>query len=91
MNREFAIEPAKNLTNLFLRIDKLCSAAGSKAATNAEEPPYVEGSITEFWKRTGVTPIPLTPCKEGEEGFNWSEFINGLGRRTQQKDRSTSS
>jgi hypothetical protein len=55
-----------------------------------EESPYVEGSIAEFWKRQEVTPIPLTPCKEGEEGFSWSGLINGLGR-TQEKDRSTSS
>ncbi len=52
---------------------------------------YAEGSITEFWKRLGVTPIPLNPCKEGEEGFSWSEFVNDLGRRTQEKNRSTSS
>jgi hypothetical protein len=56
------------------------------AATAAEEKlqelhEYVEGSLTEFWKRQGVTPVPVTPCKEGEQGFSWSEFINGLGRR----------
>jgi hypothetical protein len=50
-----------------------------------ELPRYVDGSLTEFWKRRGVVPIPMTPCKEGEEGFSWSEFINGLGRRTQGK------
>jgi hypothetical protein len=61
-----------------------------KAAAKAE-PPYMEGSIAEFWKKIGVTPTPLTLCKEGEEGFSWSEFINELGRRTQEKDRSTSS
>ena len=44
---------------------------------------YVEDSLTEFWRKQGVTPIPVTPCKEGEEGFSWSAFINGLGRRTQ--------
>jgi hypothetical protein len=55
------------------------------------EPSYVEDSITEFWKRSGVTPIPMIPCKDGEEGFDWSEFINELGRRTQEKGHSTSS
>ena len=42
---------------------------------------YVEGSITEFWKKQGVVPISTEPCKEGEEGFSWSEFINGLAWR----------
>jgi hypothetical protein len=51
-------------------------------------PAYIEGSLTEFWKDQGVTSIPVTPCGEGEEGFSWSEFINGLGRRTQERDDS---
>ena len=41
--------------------------------------------IENFWKERGVTPLPLVPCKEGEEGFSWSEFINGLGRQAPQK------
>jgi hypothetical protein len=41
---------------------------------------YVEGSLTEFWKKQGVTPIPVEPCEDHEEGFSWSDFINGLGR-----------
>jgi hypothetical protein len=45
------------------------------------EDKYVEGSVTEFWKKQGVRPIPVTPCKEGEQGFSWSEFINGLARK----------
>jgi hypothetical protein len=49
---------------------------------------YVEGSLTEFWKKHGVTPIPVTPCKEGEQGFSWSQFINGLARRTQGREDS---
>jgi len=28
----------------------------------------------------------VTFCQDGEEGFSWSEFINGLGRRTQERD-----
>jgi hypothetical protein len=42
---------------------------------------YKEGSLTEFWIKQGVRPIPQRPLKEGEEGFSWSEFINGLGRQ----------
>jgi hypothetical protein len=53
-----------------------------------ELPPYVEGALTEFWKGQGVMPISVTPCSEGEQGFSWSEFINGLGRRTQERDGS---
>jgi hypothetical protein len=49
---------------------------------------YVEGSLTEFWKEQGVRPIPVTPRKGGKEGFTWSEFINGLGRRSQETDDS---
>jgi hypothetical protein len=55
--------------------------ASPEERTLEELPAYVEGSLTEFWKRQGVTAIPVTSCKEGE-GFSWSEFINGLGRRT---------
>jgi hypothetical protein len=44
---------------------------------------YVEGSLTEFWKKQGVVPIQVTACEVGE-GFSWSEFLNGLGRRTQE-------
>jgi hypothetical protein len=56
----------------------------SETRTTIEEPEakYAEGSLTEFWKKQGVVPVPVTPCKEGEQGFSWSEFINGLGRRT---------
>lgn len=62
--------------------------ASAVERTLQELPAYVEGSLTEFWKRQGVTPIPVTPCKEGEQGFSWSDFINGLGRRTQGRDDS---
>lgn len=48
---------------------------------------YISGSLTEFWKEQGVIPISVTPCSDGE-GFSWSEFINGLGRRTQERDDS---
>ena len=49
---------------------------------------YIEDSLTESWKRHGVIPTPATPCKRGERGFTWSEFINRLGRRTQGRDDS---
>jgi hypothetical protein len=49
---------------------------------------YVEGSLTEFWMEQGVAPIPVTLCKEGQRGFSWSEFINGLSRRTPETDDS---
>jgi hypothetical protein len=42
---------------------------------------YVEGSIEKFWIKLGVKPIITEPCEEGEEGFSWSDFVNGLGRQ----------
>ena len=48
----------------------------------AADTEYVYGSLTEFWKEQGVTPIPITYCRDEEQGFSWSEFINGLGRRS---------
>jgi len=48
----------------------------------AADTEYVEGSLTEFWKEQGVTPVPITYCRDEEQGFSWSEFINGLGRRS---------
>jgi hypothetical protein len=60
----------------------------SKPTGIAVPPTYVEGVLTEFWKRQGVIPIPVTHCGEPEQGFSWSEFINGLGRKTQGKDDS---
>jgi hypothetical protein len=44
-----------------------------------------EGPVEKFWKERGVAPLPLMPCKEGEEGFSWSDFINGLGQQAPQK------
>lgn len=62
------------------------TATAAAGKVQESQTAYVEGSLTEFWKKQGVSPIPVTPCKEGEQGFSWSEFINGLARRTQGKD-----
>jgi hypothetical protein len=47
-----------------------------------------DGPSEKFWKEQGVTPLPLVSCNEGEEGFSWSEFINGLGQRVPRKANS---
>lgn len=59
------------------------SAADTEIQDQSE---YVEGSFTEIWEEKGVVAIPLTACKEGEQGFSWSDFINGLGCRIPERE-----
>jgi hypothetical protein len=63
----------------------MCNKTSARVIKNKlqEQHPYIEGSLTEFWKKQGVAPIPVTLCKPEERGVSWSEVINALGRRTQ--------
>jgi hypothetical protein len=41
---------------------------------------YVPGSIEKLWRELGVKPILQEPC-EGEDCFDFSEYVNSLGKQ----------